>query len=83
MLSNLKYLASGTFPFVGGAQAEAKITDSVSGDLLAAAADKRIGGGSFTTGFQWQWGDAENAIDKWCEMFAERLSSWTTGAAMP
>jgi hypothetical protein len=64
MLSNLKYLASGTFPFVGGAQAEAKITDSVSGDLLAAAADKRIGGGSFTTGFQWQWGDAENALNK-------------------
>lgn len=31
MLSNLKYLATGTFPFVGGAQGEAKITDSVSG----------------------------------------------------
>ncbi|WP_020564148.1 DUF3313 domain-containing protein [Methylosarcina fibrata] len=83
MLANLKYLASGTFPFVGGAQAEAKITDAVSGDLLAAVADKRIGGGSFTTGFQWQWGDAEHAIDEWCEKTAERLSSWTTGAATP
>ncbi|NOT12542.1 MAG: DUF3313 domain-containing protein [Methylococcaceae bacterium] len=83
MLSNLKYLATGTFPFVGGAQAEAKITDSASGVLLAAAVDKRIGGGSFTTGFQWQWGDAENAIDKWCELTAERLSAWTTGTAMP
>ena len=83
MLANLKYLATGTFPFVGGAQAEAKITDSVSGDILAAVADKRIGGGSFTTGFQWQWGDAENAIDKWCELFAERLTSWTTGTATP
>jgi len=83
MLSNLKYLATGTFPFVGGAQVEAKITDSVSGDLLAAVADKRIGGGSFTTGFQWQWGDAENVIDKWCERTAERLSSWTSGQATP
>jgi hypothetical protein len=83
MLSNLKYLATGTFPFVGGAQVEAKMTDSVSGDLLAAVADKRIGGGSFTTGFQLQWGDAENTIDKWCEMFSERLSSWTTGTATP
>ncbi|MGR9085922.1 MAG: DUF3313 domain-containing protein [Gammaproteobacteria bacterium] len=83
MLANLKYLATGTFPFVGGAQAEGKVTDSVSGDLLAAVADKRIGGGSFTTGFQWQWGDAENVIDKWCEMFAERLSSWTAGTATP
>lgn len=83
MLSNLKYLATGTFPFVGGAQGEAKITDSVSGELLTAAADKRIGGGSAITGFQWQWGDAENAIDQWCEMLTERLSSWTTGATTP
>jgi hypothetical protein len=80
MLSNLKYLATGTFPFVGGAQAEAKLTDSVSGELLSAVADKRIGGGNATTGFQWQWGDAEHAIDKWCEMLAERLSSWTSGS---
>ncbi|MGR8941771.1 MAG: DUF3313 domain-containing protein, partial [Gammaproteobacteria bacterium] len=83
MLSNLKYLATGTFPFVGGAQGEAKITDSVSGELLTAAADKRIGGGNAITGFQWQWGDAENAVDKWCEMLSQRLSSWTTGAATP
>ncbi|MGZ4955353.1 MAG: DUF3313 domain-containing protein [Methylobacter sp.] len=34
LLSNLKYMATGTFPFVGGAQGEAKITDSVSGELL-------------------------------------------------
>jgi hypothetical protein len=83
MLSNLKYLATGTFPFVGGAQGEAKITDSVSGELIGAAVDKRIGGGSFTTGFQWEWGDAENAINTWCETLAVRLSSWTSGTATP
>lgn len=83
LLSNLKYLTTGTFPFVGGAQAEMKITDAVTGEVLAEAVDKRIGGGSFTTGFQWQWGDAENAIDKWCEMAAERLSAWTSGAETP
>jgi len=83
LLAGLKYLATGTFPFVGGAQVEGKITDSVSGDLLAAVADKRLGGGSMATGFQWQWGDAENVIDKWCERTAERLSSWTTGTARP
>ncbi len=83
LLAGLKYLATGTFPFVGGAQVEGKITDSVSGDLLAAVADKRLGGGSVATGFQWQWGDAENIIDKWCERTAERLSSWTTGTATP
>jgi hypothetical protein len=83
MLANLKYLATGTFPFVGGAQVEAKLVDSVSGDLLGAFADKRIGGGMATTGFQWQWGDAENAIDEWCEKTAERLSAWTTVTESP
>ena len=81
MLANLKYLATGTFPFVGGAQAEAKVTDSVSGQILALAVDRRIGGGSFTTGFQWQWGDAENAVNHWAELAANRLSSWTSGTA--
>ena len=83
MLSNLKYLATGTFPFVGGAQGEVRITDSVSGAVLAAAVDKRIGGGSAVNSFQWQWGDAEHAIDQWCEMLTERLASWTAGTAKP
>ena len=81
MLANLKYLATGTMPFVGAAQAEAKLTDSVSGQVLALAVDKRIGGGSFTTGFQWQWGDAENAINHWAELVTTRLSDWTSGKA--
>ena len=41
--------------------------------------DKRIGGGSFTTGFQWQWGDAENAINHWAELLTTKLSGWTSG----
>jgi hypothetical protein len=83
MLANLKYLATGSMPFVGAAQAEAKITDSTSGQILAMAVDKRIGGGSFTTGFQWQWGDAENAVNHWAELMADRLSAWTSGTAAP
>ncbi len=83
MLSNLKYLATGTFPFVGEAQAEMKLTDSVSGQVLALAVDRRIGGGSIKAGFQWQWGDAENAINEWCETATKRLYSWTTGQARP
>ena len=81
MLANLKYLATGSMPFVGAAQAEAKITDSVTGQILAMAVDKRIGGGSFTTGFQWQWGDAENAVNHWAELMTDRLSAWTSGTA--
>ena len=81
VLSSLKYLATGTFPFVGAAQAEAKVTDSVSGQVIGLFVDKRVGGGAFTTGFQWQWGDAENAINHWSELAANRLSSWTSGTA--
>lgn len=79
MLSNLKYLATGSFPFVGAATAEAKITDSVSGQVLAMGVDKQIGGGSITTAFQWQWGDAENAINHWVELLGNKLTAWTSG----
>jgi hypothetical protein len=79
MLSNIKYLATGTFPFVGGAQVEGKVQDSMSGQVLAAVVDKRLGGGSFTTGFQWQWGDVENAMKFWAETAANKLSAWTSG----
>ena len=79
MLADLKYLATGSMPFVGAAQAEAKVTDSVSGQILALAVDKRIGGGSITTGFQWQWGDAENVVNHWAELMANRLLTWTSG----
>jgi hypothetical protein len=79
VLSSLKYLATGTFPFVGAAQAESRVIDSVTGQELALFVDKRVGGGAFTTGFQWQWGDAENAINHWSEQAANKLSTWTSG----
>ena len=83
MLSNIKYLTTGTFPFVGGAQVEAKVMDSMSGQVLAAAVNKRLGGGNVTTGFQWKWGDVKNAMNYWAEQSANVLSSWTSGATQP
>ena len=83
MISNLKYLATGTFPFVGAAQAEAKISDAVSGETLAAVVDKQLGGGSMAAGFQWKWGDAENAINDWSKRTADKLAAWTSGAEKP
>lgn len=78
-LSTLKYLATGSYPFVGGATAEAKVLDSTTHQVLAAAVDRRIGGGSISTAAQWQWGDAENAMQAWAQQLATRLSSWTSG----
>jgi Protein of unknown function (DUF3313) len=82
-LNTLKYAATGTYAFVGGAEGEMKLTDAATGQLLAAAIDKRIGGGSLETAAQWQWGDAENAMKAWATQLADRLSSWTSGAAKP
>jgi hypothetical protein len=78
-LNTLKYLATGTYGFVGGAQAELKVMDSMTHQVLAAAVDRRVGGGSLKTAAQWQWGDAENAMNAWAAQLATRLSSWTSG----
>src|SRR5438034_9591659 len=83
LLSTLKYLATGTYPFIGGAEGEAKMTDSVTGQLLGERVDKRVGGGSVKTAAQWEWGDAENAMKEWATQAATKLSSWTSGAVRP
>ena len=80
-LNTLKYLATGTYSFVGSAQVEAKLTDSVTGQLLGAVVAKRVGGGSVETAAQWQWGDAENAMDAFSKKLTDTLSSWTSGTA--
>jgi hypothetical protein len=79
VLGSLKYLATDSYPFVGGAQAEMLATDSVTGNVLAAAVDHRIGGGAVSTAAQWQWGDAENAMDHWAEVVANKLASIQSG----
>jgi len=78
-LNTLKYLATGTYGFVGSAEAEMKAMDSVTHQVLVAAVDKRVGGGSLATAAQWQWGDAENAMNAWAQQMATRLASWTAG----
>lgn len=81
LLSTIKRGATGSYPFVGGAQAEFKITDSTTGGLLAAGVDRRIGGGSISTAAQWQWGDAENVMTEWAKTATQRLSGWAKGTA--
>jgi len=79
VLASLEYLSTGTYPFVGGAQFAVKVTDSMTGELLAAIADREIGGGSLKDAAQWKWGDAENAITLSAEKMAEKLYGWTKG----
>jgi Protein of unknown function (DUF3313) len=73
VLSAIKMAGTGTYAFVGSAQGAAKLTDSVTGQLLAAWADKRVGGTSITNVDVFQWGDAENAINYWANGLDQRL----------
>lgn len=83
LLSTGASLATGKFPFAGGAEAAAKITDSVTGELLAAGVDRRVGGGSIKTAAQWEWGDAENAMKAWADMITTNMYAYTSGAKKP
>jgi hypothetical protein len=82
-LSTAVYLATGSYPFVGSAKGVAKVVDSVSGDLLAAVADRQIGSGHIKAAAQWTLGDAQNAITLWTERAANKLYAWTSGAEVP
>jgi hypothetical protein len=75
-VSVIKMAATGTYAFVGSAQGALKVNDSVTGQLLAAAVDKRVGGASIRNVDVWQWGDAENAMNYWGNLIDQRLVSW-------
>ena len=77
-LSVIKMAATGTYAFVGSAQGALKLNDSTSGQLLAAAVDKRVGGTSVKNVVVWQWGDAENAMDYWANLIDQRLVALLT-----
>ncbi len=78
VLNAVQSLGTGSYAFVGSAEAAMKATDSVTGELLAAAIDQRKGGLSITAAAQWKWGDAENAMKFWAEKANERLTQLKT-----
>jgi hypothetical protein len=77
------YAVSGKYPFVGGGQAAFKATDAVTGQVLGAGVDRRVGGGSIESAAQWQWGDAANAIKAWAQLLADGMYAYTSGARKP
>jgi hypothetical protein len=77
------YAVSVNYPFVGGGQAAFKATDAVTGQVLGAGVDRRVGGGALQTAAQWQWGDAENSIKAWSQLLADGMYAYTSGARKP
>jgi hypothetical protein len=76
-------LVAGRYPFAGGGQAAARISDAMTEQVLGVAVDRRTGGGSLQTAAQWQWGDAENAIKAWSSQLADGMHAYTSGAKKP
>ena len=72
VVSELKYLATGTASFVGKASGEMKINDGATGELLLAAADRRAGGKRLR-GVTGSWDDVEETYRYWAEQTRWRL----------
>lgn len=73
VLNMAQSLATDSYAFVGSAEAEMKVTDSVTGALLAEAVDQRAGGMGLKGAASFQWGDAQNAMDYWAQKIPARL----------
>ena len=83
ILNSVYNLADGSYAFVGSAQSEGEVLDSVTGERLAAAVDRRSGGLSIKNADVWEWGDAKNAMDYWAQRTDQRLVELRSGKQMP
>jgi hypothetical protein len=73
VLNLAQSLATSSYAFVGSAEAEMKMTDSVTGVLLSEAVDQRSGGMGIKSAASFQWGDAQNAMDYWAQKAPNRI----------
>jgi hypothetical protein len=73
ILNAAQSLATDSYAFVGSAEAEMKVTDSTSGELLAEAVDKQAGGMGLKGAASFKWGDAQNAMDYWAQKIPTRI----------
>ena len=78
LMSGAKKLATGTNSFVGEASIEGKVTDSNTGERLAAMMDRRAGGKTLK-GSTKAWNDVEQAFQYWADKFLKRLRDLRTG----
>jgi hypothetical protein len=73
VLNTAQRFVTDSYTFSGQIQAAMRVSDSQTGEVLAAALDRRSGGANLERAVQWQWGDAKAAIDLWSERFTKRL----------
>ena len=73
VLNAAQSLATDSYAFAGSAEAQMKASDSVTGQFLAGAIDKRSGGVALSNAASFKWGDAESAMDYWADKISSRL----------
>ena len=72
--------ATGKPAFVGEVSLEYMIRDSESGTLLAAGADRRVGGNQLGASTFTNWGDVKNILTYWSDLTVYRLCVDRAGA---
>jgi hypothetical protein len=72
-VSSLEKAATGKPSFVGEAQIEVKATDAMTGELLAAGIDHRVGGKALDASIMTSWGDVETMMRLWANHGAYNL----------
>jgi Protein of unknown function (DUF3313) len=73
VLNLAQSMATDSYAFVGSAEAEMKLNDSVTGALLAEAVDQRAGGMGLKSAASFEWGDAQNGMDYWAQKIPNRI----------
>jgi hypothetical protein len=64
-LSGLDELVTGKPAFVGEAAVEVKVADAMSGELLAAGVDHRVGGKVLSASHFTSWGEVQDIMQAW------------------
>ena len=78
--SLLKNLGTGKPLFVGDASIEVKISDAQTGEILGAAADRRVGNKRLDADSFNSWDDVYKMLEIWTDMTRYRLCSERGGA---
>ena len=73
IISQATGLVTGKPSFVGQASAEARVADGPTGEVLAAAVDRRVGGKSATGAPTDSWDDVHQSFVFWAKQFRYRL----------
>lgn len=74
--STVKELFTGQAAFTGSTGMEIKVSDAVTGDILAAAVDKRVGNKNLGVSTFSQWGDTDAAMEYWAQLISYRICQY-------